>query len=57
MADELIKLYNTLSLIETKGSNTKTMADCMRYIEKLIDNEKYKTEETKVEEDKNISES
>lgn len=57
MVDELIKIYNTLSLIETKGSNTKTMADCMRYIEKLIDNEKHKTEKDKVKEDKNMSES
>ena len=31
--EELIKLYNTLITIETKGEHTKTMADCLRFIE------------------------
>ena len=36
MANELTKLYNTLMLIETKGENTKIMAQCLQYIENLI---------------------
>ena len=29
MKENLQKLYNTLALIETKGENTKIMADCL----------------------------
>ena len=36
MASELTKLYNTLMLTETKGENTKIMAQCLQYIEQLI---------------------
>ena len=36
MKENLQKLYNTLALIETKGENTKIMADCLRYSEQLI---------------------
>lgn len=36
MVEKLTKLYNTLMLIETKGTNTKTMAQCLAYIELLI---------------------
>lgn len=36
MEIELLKLYNTLATIETKGENTKIMADCLRYMEQLI---------------------
>lgn len=36
MLEELNKLYNTLLLIETKGDNTKIMADCLRYTEQMI---------------------
>ena len=36
MGEKLSKLYNTLSLIETKGDNTKIMADCLRFIEQII---------------------
>lgn len=32
---ELLKLYNTLATIETKGDSTKTMADCLRFVEQL----------------------
>lgn len=32
---ELLKLYNTLLTIETKGESTKTMADCLRFVEQL----------------------
>lgn len=36
MKENLQKLYNTLALIETKGENTKIMADCLRFMEKMI---------------------
>ena len=36
MFNELTKLYNTLMLIETRGENTKIMAQCLQYIENLI---------------------
>ena len=36
MVTELNKLYNTLSLVETKGESTKIMADCLRFIEQMI---------------------
>ena len=35
MTEKLVKLYNTLSTIETKGEHTKTMADCLRFIERM----------------------
>lgn len=42
MVNELTKLLNTLATIETKGVNTKTMADCLRFLEQLIDAEQKK---------------
>lgn len=36
MVENLQKLYNTMILIETKGDSTKTMADCLRFVEKMI---------------------
>ena len=36
MKENLTKLYNTMSLIETKGENTKIMAQCLVFVEKLI---------------------
>lgn len=36
MIENLQKLYNTMLLIETKGDSTKTMADCLRFVEKMI---------------------
>ena len=44
---ELTKLYNTLSLIDTRGDNTKTMADCLRFVEQLIADEKKKQSQNK----------
>ena len=35
MSTELIKLYNTLALIETKGEGTKLMAQCLAFVEQL----------------------
>ena len=45
MSEKLLKLYNTLGLIETKGENTKTMALCLGYLEGLIAEEKSKEAE------------
>ena len=36
MEEKLTMLYNTLCQIETKGANTRIMADCLAYLEKLI---------------------
>jgi hypothetical protein len=36
MEEKLTKLYNTMLTIETKGANTKTMADCLRFLENVI---------------------
>ena len=49
MTDKLTRLYNTMLTIETKGSNTKTMAQCLAYLEMLIqENEQQdKNEENK----------
>lgn len=35
LSENLIKLYNTLALIETKGENTKLMAQCIVFTEQL----------------------
>ena len=36
MVENLTKLYNTLTLVETKGESTKLMADCLRFLERTI---------------------
>lgn len=36
MKEKLTALYNTLVTIETKGTNTETMADCLRYLRNLM---------------------
>lgn len=33
-------LYNTLLMVETKGENTKIMAECLRFLEVLIREDK-----------------
>ena len=38
MKEDLIKLYNTLLLVETKGESTKRMAQCLQFIEQLVQN-------------------
>ena len=35
MPEKLMKLHNTLLLIETKGESTKLMAQCLAYVELL----------------------
>ena len=49
MAEKLRKLLNTMMLIETKGENTKVMADCLRYVEQLIVEEQNEEVEKNVE--------
>lgn len=34
--EDLIKLYRTLVLVETKGESTKIMAQCLQYIEQQV---------------------
>lgn len=34
--NDLRLLYNTLSLIETRGESTKNMANCLSFIERKI---------------------
>ena len=45
MVNELRRLYNTLLLIETKGENTKIMAQCLQFTEQLIAHEQNKPAE------------
>lgn len=42
--EELVNLYNTLSLIETRGDSTKIMAQCLKFVEQKAqeEEEKYK---------------
>ncbi|EET59416.1 hypothetical protein BRYFOR_08507 [Marvinbryantia formatexigens DSM 14469] len=47
MVSKLAMLYNTLLTIETKGGHTKTMADCLRFLEQLMSEENQKKEEAK----------
>lgn len=47
MKEKLAKLYNTMSMIETKGRNTKIMAECLEYLERLIKDEQKKEEQQK----------
>lgn len=35
LSENLIRLYNTLALIETKGESTKLMAQCMVFVEQM----------------------
>lgn len=36
MLENLVKLHNTLGTVETKGESTKTMCDCLRFLEQMI---------------------
>lgn len=53
MEEKLIKLYNTLLLVETKGGSTKVMAQCLGFLEQLIQEEQ-KTE-AKASEPKDVA--
>lgn len=43
MEKKLQLLYNTLYTIETKGEGTKVMAECLKYLENLINEVKTET--------------
>lgn len=43
MEQKLMKLYNTLMLVETKGESTKIMGTCISYIEQMIKEEQEKS--------------
>lgn len=36
MKEKLSQLYNTLALIETKGTGTLLMADCLKFLGECI---------------------
>lgn len=55
LSENLIKLYNTLALIETKGENTKTMAQCLMFTEQLAN--EARSAEIKAEENKKVQQS
>lgn len=48
MVEKLSRLYNTLVTVETKGESTKTMADCLRYLEQMVAEEKNKKAQSEV---------
>ena len=50
MGDSLKRLYNTMLTIETKGESTKTMCDCLRFVENLIVSEQNKDADKTAEE-------
>lgn len=33
---QLVRIYNTLMLVETKGESTLTFADCLRALQTLV---------------------
>lgn len=53
MEEKLTKLYNTLLLVETKGGSTKVMAQCLGYLEQLIQDEQ--KAKTKASEPKDVA--
>lgn len=40
--NDLVKLYNTLMLINTNGEDTKRMSNCLQYLEGMIAREQAK---------------
>ena len=40
--NDLVKLYNTLMLINTNGEDTKRMSNCLQYLEGMIAREQDK---------------
>ena len=41
--NDLVKLYNTLMLINTNGEDTKRMSNCLQYLEGMIEREQTKS--------------
>ena len=37
MDENLVRLKNTLMNVETKGNSTVIMADCIRFIDQMVD--------------------
>ena len=37
MVQNLVRLKNTLMNVETKGANTLIMADCIRFIDQMVE--------------------
>lgn len=56
MKTELRKLYNTLMIVETKGDSTKTISDCLRFMEQLINSIPDETQETVTNEEEPVEE-
>ena len=40
--NDLVKLYNTLMLVNTNGEDTKRMSNCLQYLEGMIAREQTK---------------
>ena len=40
--NDLVKLYNTLMIINTNGEDTKHMSNCLQYLEGMIAREQAK---------------
>lgn len=47
-------LRNTLSLVETKGESTKVMADCLRFVDRMIAEEQAKLKEAETNDTQNV---
>ena len=46
MKEKLIQLFNTMNEIEVKGKSALLMADCLRFVDKLIQKETAEKEES-----------
>ena len=51
MKNKLQLLYNTLLTIETKGTSTLTMSDCIKYLDNLINETAEEIQNEKTEEE------
>lgn len=54
MVENLVRLKNTLMNVETKGNSTVIMADCIRFIDQMV--EAYSAEKNTVKEVENHDE-
>ena len=43
MVENLVRLKNTLMNVETKGNSTMIMADCIRFIDQMVNEYSAKT--------------
>ena len=55
--NDLVKLYNTLMLINTNGEDTKRMSNCLQYLEGMIAREQEQAKVTQQNETKDGLES